>query len=252
MTTQVPTTKKSFAQMAAAGTSITVSSIPVSTPVLSSPVPTSLKMESSKAPSNPSSKSNLDSNAKLPMPMSLSNAIHKVSKQNSHNHYGSSSNGTASTDGNSTSSGSASVSTDAPTSTSTSSPSSPSSVPASVPKPVTVSAAPAASPPLRNPWKMDLVKQPVAESGSADVSAIRSDDAPTPAESKDMRPVIPVAVDSSAGTEKNNEGKRKFRLVSLLCLSFDSIPHLILTYLNSHFAQWKVKPRNLKVVRRPL
>ncbi len=163
--------KKSFAQMAAAGTSITVSSMPIT------------------APPAEQSKSILDGGN---LSISLSDAC-KISNS------GGSSNATASTDGNSTSS--SSFDTPSPHANKAS------RVPASVGKPVAVSTAV----PAKNPWKMDLVAK------EKSVSSDNSKNLPTPAESKGMKPVVTMVSDTTkieAGRKEKDtkkKEKRKFR-----------------------------------------
>ena len=164
--------KKSFAEMAAVGTSITISSMPI-------PVP-QVHVEQSKPI--------LDiNNGKLSF--SLSDGI---------SNSGESSNATASTDGNSTSSAS------------TYTPSRQGFKAASVPASVSQTAAVSTAAPAKNPWKMNLVKKEPAASE-------RPKNAPTPAESKDMNPVIAVvSSDTSVNAgatlrDKKIKDKRKFR-----------------------------------------
>ena len=160
--------KKSFAEMAAVGTSITISSMPIAVP----------QVEQSKP---------ILDNGKLSF--SLSDGI---------SNSGESSNATASTDGNSTSSAS------------TYTPSRQGFKAASVPASVSQTAAVSTAAPAKNPWKMNLVKKEPAASE-------RPKNAPTPAESKDMNPVIAVvSSDTSVNAgatlrDKKIKDKRKFR-----------------------------------------
>ena len=154
--------KKSFAEMAAVGTSITISSMPIAVP----------QVEQSKP---------ILDNGKLSF--SLSDGI---------SNSGESSNATASTDGNSTSSAS------------TYTPSRQGFKAASVPASVSQTAAVSTAAPAKNPWKMNLVKKEPAASE-------RPKNAPTPAESKYMNPIIAVvSSDTSvnAGTSNNKKPTR--------------------------------------------
>ena len=168
--------KKSFAEMAAVGTSITISSMPI-------PVP-QVHVEQSKPI--------LDiNNGKLSFSLSdgISNSGESII-----------SNATASTDGNSTSSAS----------TYTITPSRKGFKAASVPASLSQTAAVSTAAPAKNPWKMNLVKKEPAASE-------RPKNAPTPAESKDMNPVIAVVSSDrsvNAGAtlrDKKIKDKRKFR-----------------------------------------
>jgi hypothetical protein len=162
--------KKSFAEMAAVGTSITISSMPI-------PVP-QVHVEQSKPI--------LDiNNGKLSFSLSdgISNSGESIS-----------SNATASTDGNSTSSAS----------TYTSTPSRKGFKAASVPASLSQTAAVSTAAPEKNPWKMNLVKKEPAASE-------RPKNAPTPAESKDMNPIIAVVSSDTrvnAGTSNNKKPTR--------------------------------------------
>ena len=164
--------KKSFAEMAAVGTSITISSMPIAVP----------QVEQSKP---------ILDNGKLSFSLSdgISNSGESIS-----------SNATASTDGNSTSSAS----------TYTITPSRKGFKAASVPASLSQTAAVSTAAPAKNPWKMNLVKKEPAASE-------RPKNAPTPAESKDMNPVIAVvSSDTSVNAgatlrDKKIKDKRKFR-----------------------------------------
>lgn len=135
--------KLSFAEMAAAGTSITVSK----------------------------------------MPIVQENHVKPISTHKSSND----SNTTDSTDGNSTSSIScSSLPSREQKSTKT-------QVPTSVPKP--------ASAPAKNPWKIDVVKKELEDSKSAGLGK----DAPTPAESKDMKPVTVEIFDEKVTSSDKKE-----------------------------------------------
>jgi hypothetical protein len=135
--------KLSFAEMAAAGTSITVSKMPI-----------------------------VQENHVKPI------TTHKSSND---------SNTTDSTDGNSTSSIScSSLPSREQKSTKT-------QVPTSVPKP--------ASAPAKNPWKIDVVKKELEDSKSAGLGK----DAPTPAESKDMKPVTVEIFDEKVTSSDKKE-----------------------------------------------
>lgn len=168
--------KLSFAEMAAVGTSITVSSIPIVKPEdKAKAVPTILDGELS---------------------ISLSDAC-KMSNVGS-----SSSNATASTDGNSTSSVSVSASASSDMSPSIG------TVPTSVAKPAVRTAN-------RNPWKMNLLKKDFS------TEARPVEDAPTPAESKHMKPVRKVdpVLDSSdtataTGTATSTSGLNNHRIAN--------------------------------------
>ena len=164
--------KKSFAEMAAVGTSITISSMPIAVP----------QVEQSKP---------ILDNGKLSFSLSdgISNSGESII-----------SNATASTDGNSTSSAS----------TYTITPSRKGFKAASVPASLSQTAAVSTAAPAKNPWKMNLVKKEPAASE-------RPKNAPTPAESKDMNPVIAVvSSDTSVNAgatlrDKKIKDKRKFR-----------------------------------------
>lgn len=135
--------KLSFAEMAAAGTSITVSKMPI--------------VQENHVKPTTTHKSSNDSNA------------------------------TDSTDGNSTSSISSS------SLPSREQKSSKTQVPTSVPKP--------ASAPAKNPWKIDVVKKELEVSKSAELGK----DAPTPAESKDMKPVTAEIFDEKVTSSEKKE-----------------------------------------------
>lgn len=135
--------KLSFAEMAAAGTSITVSKMPI--------------VQENHVKPTTTHKSSNDSNA------------------------------TDSTDGNSTSSISSS------SLPSREQKSSKTQVPTSVPKP--------ASAPAKNPWKIDVVKKELEDSKSAGLGK----DAPTPAESKDMKPVTVEIFDEKVTSSDKKE-----------------------------------------------
>lgn len=135
--------KLSFAEMAAAGTSIAISKMPI--------------VQENHTKATTTHKSSNDSNA------------------------------TDSTDGNSTSSFSSS------SLPSRGQKSSKTQVPTSVPKP--------ASAPAKNPWKIDVVKKELEDSKSAGLGKA----APTPAESKDMKPVTVEIFDEKVTSSDKKE-----------------------------------------------
>ena len=143
--------KLSFAEMAAAGTSITVSKMPI-------------VQENHVKPTTTTT--------------TTTTTTHKSSND---------SNATDSTDGNSTSSMSSS------SLPSREQKSSKTQVPTSVPKP--------ASAPAKNPWKIDVVKKELEDSKSAGLGK----DAPTPAESKDMKPVTVEIFDEKVTSSDKKE-----------------------------------------------